>query len=250
MTATTSEKLFTSLVNAVQQYVTPWGVRLRQARRARNVPLPSPGLRARLSALGLDVDRLWWGPMTLFPAKLEYLLQEIDADPPRRVLEVGSGSSTPVLAALANRHGFEVVSLENHEGSARYVRESLRNCPGADRVHLVVTGFRRRRYPDGRRYWWYDVDLGADGRPFDMVLIDGPMGSLVGRNGGLPEIRPYLAQRHRIYLDDANRAHEQACIAEWLGHFGSLAVERPSACRGIAKLAFGAAGVGAPANGD
>lgn len=236
MTSTVIDRLFTGFVNTVQQYITPWGVRFRQTRRKRNIAPPSQVLRNQLAGLGLDVEQLWWGPMTIFPRKLEYLLHEIENDPPQRLLEIGSGSSTPVLAALANRYKFDIVSLENHAGSARYVTESLRHGPGAERVQLIVAGFRRRQVANGRRYWWYDVDLGADDRPYDMVIVDGPMGSLVGRNGALPEIKPYLAHRHRIYLDDANRVHEKRCLAEWERQYPGLIVERPASCRGIAKV--------------
>ncbi len=228
--------LFTNFVNFVQRFITPFGVRIRRARRRRNVAPPSESLRARLAELGIDVDRIWWGPMTLFPSKIEFLMHEIEAKPPRLLLEVGSGSSTPVLAALAEHHGFEIVSLENHVGSARYVREMLGAGVGASRVKLIVAGFRRRWRPDGSGYWWYAVDLGEVGRLFDMVVVDGPMGALVGRDGALPEIQPYLAPQHRIYLDDANRAHEKACIASWQAQFPGLLVERPALCRGMAKL--------------
>lgn len=236
------DRVFTAAVNAVQQYVTPLGVRVKQRRRRRHVAPPSTALRKRLAALGLDVDALWWGPMTLFPRKAEYLMSEIEAAPPRRVLEVGSGSSTPVLAALAARHGFGIVSLENHEGSARYVRAALQGSPGESSVELVVAGFRRRHYPDGKGYWWYDIDLGRHGAPFDLVIIDGPMGTLVGRNGAIPEIFPFLTACHRIYLDDANRAHEQACMDEWLARHPFMTVERPATCRGMAKITLPIAG--------
>jgi predicted O-methyltransferase YrrM len=230
------EAAFTSLVNALQQHVVPLFVRLRKRRRARNVPLPSDRLRTRLAALGLDVERMWWGPMTLFPFKLEFLMDEIEARPPRMLLEVGSGSSTPLLAALANRYGFDIVSLENYAPSAAYVRQILAEGPGAARVQLLVSGFRRRHYPDGRRYWWYDIDLSRFAQPFDFVVIDGPMSSLVGRNGALPEIMPYLANSHRIYLDDATRPHELHCVDEWKKYYTGMQVERPAGCPGILKL--------------
>lgn len=232
--STTRDRLFTRFVNMIQQYVTPWGVRWKMSRRARIVAPPSADLRARLSELGLDVDSLWWGPMTLHPRKIEYLIREVESHPPRCLLEVGSGSSTPVLAALAHRYGFHVVSLENHAGSARYVCDSMHQ--GAEQVDLVVTGFRRRYDSDGKPYWWYDVDLSGYPQPFDMVLIDGPMGSLVGRGGALREIKPFLAPDHRIYIDDANRDHEKKCIAHWQRQFKGLNVELPVECRGIAKL--------------
>ena len=61
------------------------------------------------------------------------------------------------------------------------------------------------------------------------------MGTLVGRNGALPEIIPYLAENHRIFLDDSTRDHERKCIMEWKKHYPELIVEEPH--KGICNLA-------------
>ena len=230
------DHLFTLWINAVQSYVIPWGVKLRRAKRQRNVGPPSVEFQKRLCDLGIDADSIWWGPMTLFPRKAIVLIDAIEKNPPRAVLEVGSGSSTPLLTALSKKHGFQLISLENHRGSFNYVRGLLDSTPGGREVNLINTGFVRHRYSDGKSYRWYDVDLGSYGLKFDFVVIDGPMGTLVGRNGALPEIAPHLAEIHSIYLDDSQREHEQNCIAEWEKYFPSLVVESIDGCRGMSRL--------------
>jgi hypothetical protein len=62
------------------------------------------------------------------------------------------------------------------------------------------------------------------------------MGTLVGRNGALPEILPYLANEHRIYLDDSQRSHESRCIEQWQGQYKGLVVEEAKNVFGLARI--------------
>lgn len=240
---TTTDRLFTSLVNFVQRHAVPLGVRMRMKRRARTVPPPTEEMTALLAGIGVPVDSIWWGPMTLAPVRTRYVIREIESRPPRRVLEVGSGSSTPILAALAKKYGFEFYSLENHAGSAAYVNGLLVSMNLQRYAKLIVVGFRRRKYPDGKSYWWYDVDVATLGGPFDLIVIDGPMGTLVGRNGTIPEVRDHLTADCRIYLDDAVREHEKKCLAEWQRYFPDLVQETPSEAPVMAKVGFTSGGI-------
>lgn len=230
------DKVFTQVVNWVQGNIVPVGIKLRMKRRRKNVGPPPPELQEKIVDLGLDPSRIWWGPMTLFPKKVNFLIDEIETSPPRVMLEVGSGSSTLLFAALAERYDFRVLSLENHQSSINYVRSILKGSPGEDRVILKKSDFIKRRYPDGAPYRWYDIDLGIMDAKFDFVFIDGPMGLLVGRNGAIPEILPFLASEHRIYLDDVQRPHEQDCLHEWKKHYTNLEVETFKDCPGIGRI--------------
>ncbi|GIX21837.1 MAG: hypothetical protein KatS3mg121_0620 [Gammaproteobacteria bacterium] len=178
-------------------------------------PRPWPAeLAARLRALGLDPERLQAGPFSLDAGAVAALIDEIEARPPRRVLEIGCGLSTVVLAALAARHGFSLLSLDNHADSVAALAAMSRGTPAAERLRLRICRLRRLRRPGLGAYAWFAVDLSADG-PFDFVFVDAPIAWLVGRQGVLPEIRPHLAAEHRVLLDDAQRGHERRCLARW-----------------------------------
>lgn len=234
---TLSDRLFTLGTNILQSTV----IRTR-VRAAKDAYLNRPGPRAnedfelQLRELGLSPDSLWWGPMTLFPRKAQFLLSEIVKQPPNRLLEVGSGTSTSLFAALAVKHNFSVLSLENYKDTISYVQSALEKIPCDSRVKLQHCGFIRGSYDNGERYRWYDARLDKEGGLFDFVFIDGPMSSIIGRNGALPEIKSYLAKDHRIYLDDYNREHEKECVAEWQRHFPGLIVESFEECPGVARL--------------
>lgn len=199
---------------------------------------PDEAQLQRLRALGLKPERIGWGPLTLRVQKLIYLLDEIERDPPKRILEMGSGASTALFAALGEKYGFEVYSIENHPGSADYVNYLLKGLPCARRVNMQLCGFVRRRLANGERYWWFDADLAQFGGRFDFVFVDAPMGQLAGRLGAVPEIAPYLAEAHRIFLDDSDRPHERSIVRVWQDYFPNLSARSPQGCRDILCLSL------------
>jgi len=214
-----SDLAFSRLVKLAQDTVVSWKVKRQVGNSAPKQP--EPELTERLQALGLKPERLWWGPMTLFPWKAEILLDELETNPPQHVLEVGSGTSTAIFAALAEKYDFRFTSLENHQGTIAYVEEMLEGLPCASRVNIQLCNFVKRRYEDGKKYRWYDAKL-EDLPPIDCAMVDGPMGTFVGRNGALPSMKPYLSKDYRLFLDDATRPHEIACIEEWKHYYPAV----------------------------
>jgi hypothetical protein len=158
------------------------------------------------------------------------------------VLDVGGGTSTLLFGALGAQYGFKVLSLENHGPIARNLWKSVVRYGLTEVVSIQRCALVRKRYADGHRYRWYNANLGATGRPFDLVLIDGPLESLVGRNGAIPELARYLAPHHKILLDDYKRPGEQAAVEEWKRYFPSLQVRSTKAGKGLAELELRAEG--------
>ncbi len=232
------DKKFSLLVRLVQKIVID-GVavklRIKKVQNRINFALDDK-FKNKLTELGLVPERLWWGPMTLSPVKVEFLIDEIKNRPPSSLLEVGSGTSSAIFAATAEKYKFELLSLENYASTVKYVEYLLKDLSCSDYLTIQVCNFIRREYSNGEKYWWYDANLDYVKKPFDFVLIDGPMGTLVGRNGALPEIIPYLAEDHRIFLDDSTRKHEKSCIDEWRRHYPEIIVEKPSNKCNLAKI--------------
>lgn len=224
-----SDKAFSLVVRAVQANVIQHLDRMRKPDRT---PYTNE-FTERMNALGIDMEKIGWkGAMTFLPYRAEYLIRQIETRPPKRLLEVGAGSSTLLFAALAHKFGFEVVSLENHSGTVDYVDFLLKGTPFAQHVCLQICGFKRFFYPDGKAYWWYAADL--NGAPFDFVFVDGPMSSLVGRNGALPQVMPYLAPEARVFVDDVNREHEKAALQEWKRYFPEIQIDEE--CPGLGRV--------------
>jgi predicted O-methyltransferase YrrM len=231
------DRIFTVGTNILQSTIIKMRARSLIEKHAHRMgPRANEDFSRQLELLGISSDSLWWGPMTLFPRKAQFLLSEIEKQPPKRLLEIGSGTSTSLFAALAVKHEFTMLSLENYKETIKYVQLALNKIPCENRVKLQLCGFIRGRYETGERYRWYDARLNANDGLFDFVFIDGPMSRIVGRNGALPEIKPFLAKKHWIYIDDYNRKHEKDCVAEWKRHYPDLIVETPYECPGIARL--------------
>lgn len=244
---TSRDKFFSLGVAVAQATVVRVADKLRAYKRTRQGLIvnrqPTASFTEDLRRLGLIPERLWWGAMTLFPENAQFLIREIERRPPTCVLEVGAGTTTPIFAALGNKYGFNVLSLENHQGTIDYVRAALDGLPFADRVTIQKCGFVRRRYPNGEGYWWYDADLSRAGSLIDFVFVDGPMSHLVGRNGALPEVASFLAPFHRIYLDDIKRRHEAQCLVEWAKHFPGLIVDVSEESPRIARIRVPSTGI-------
>jgi len=233
------EAAYTKFVNIVQSTIIRGWVRKRAINYFSYVTPPSLEFQNKIRSIGLPPEKLWWGPMTFLPEKAEFVLGQINAHPPKCVLEVGSGTSTILFAALGELHGFSVLSLENDSGTIGYVKSVLDKLSCSSRVTIQKTDFVRRRYENGEQYWWYDADLGRAGDQFDFVFVDGPMSHLVGRNGAIPEIRNFLAPNHRIFIDDPEREHEKKCIEEWQRHYSDLSMTEFRECYALAMLQFG-----------
>ncbi|WP_281288001.1 glycosyltransferase family 2 protein [Humibacillus xanthopallidus] len=131
--------------------------------------------------------------------------------PPAHVLDVGSGLSTVVAAVAAARRGGRVVSLEHDPVYAARTRAMLAAAGVADMVDLVVAPLVERHFAGGVGPWY-------DGQPagtFDFFVVDGPPLGCGGRIAVLPAIAAHRRKDWELWLFDADRADEQACLAAW-----------------------------------
>jgi predicted O-methyltransferase YrrM len=134
---------------------------------------------------------------------------------PRRILEVGSGNTTALLAAYATDSGASVVSLEHSPGFRRKTQRLLNLLGLAHEVDLRQCALQERT-ENGMRFHWYDYEPEA---PFDFVFVDGPP-KKYGREGVLYGLLPALAPQAEIWLHDGLREHERACVRRWQKDFG------------------------------
>lgn len=128
------------------------------------------------------------------------------------VLECGSGLSTLILGAAAERNGFEVTSLEHSAKWAEHVRSELRRYGLARRVRVCAAPL--RNYDT---YWWYGPDFSQMPDHIGLVICDGPPGTTGGgRYGLLPVMRGRLSEGCVVLLDDVHRGLERAVLERWV----------------------------------
>lgn len=234
------DRLYTGFVNATQSTVVNLAVRRKSQGYHGRVPPASEDLLSLLTELDLNRGDLWWGPMAMFPWKAEIIIREVVRDPPNLLLDVGAGTSSRLFAALGKKYHFRVTTLENYGPAARSLRDWLEANRMADVVTVQHCALIRRKDYYGRRYRWYNADLNAAGGKFDFVFIDGPVSSLAGRYGALPEISEFLAIKHRIFLDDYTRAHEREVVRDWKRRYPRLQIVPIEGVDGLIELQVGA----------
>lgn len=73
--------------------------------------------------------------------KLWTLVQILEKQKPKKILEFGSGSSTMIFADYAARNGAEVISVEADEAWAKKAHELLAGNDNVKIVHAKAIGF-------------------------------------------------------------------------------------------------------------
>lgn len=153
------------------------------------------------------------GGSALSPAAAGRLVSLIATERPQTIVELGAGSSTLLLTRLKETLGLEghIVSIEQDSNFAALVRRQVgTSCSG-----IVVTApIQYEQEPT-----WYDraTVLAAVPDDLDLLIVDGPSdveGSGL-RSPALSALRPKMADRCLIFVDDIDRMPEQRMVEEW-----------------------------------
>jgi hypothetical protein len=158
-----------------------------------------------------------WGN-NLWSALEEYLTAcvrgAMHADGP--ILECGSGLTSIVVGAIAQRTGNTMWSLEHNPEWSQRVQGCLRRYR-IDAVRLFTAPL--RDYPD---FTWYDPPLDRMPDKFALVVCDGPpYVTRGGRYGLAPVVGDRLMPGCVILLDDAGRQEEREIAGRWEAELGA-----------------------------
>lgn len=132
------------------------------------------------------------------------------------ILECGSGLSTLLIGAVAQKSGNVLCSLEHHADWGNRVAGLLKRY-AINSVQLSVHPL--KDYAD---FTWYEPPSESTRGKYALVICDGPPGTTRGgRYGLVPIMKPQLAPGCIILLDDAGRVQEQAIADRWAGELNS-----------------------------
>ncbi len=132
------------------------------------------------------------------------------------ILECGSGLTSIVVGAIAQRTGNSMWSLEHNPEWSRRVQQRLTRYR-IDAVQLVTAPL--KDHPD---FTWYDAPLERMPDNFALVVCDGPPGETRGGRYGLaPVMGDRLKPGCVILLDDAGRHEERAIARRWEAELGA-----------------------------
>ena len=198
-------------------------------------------VQALLSLFSLNEYRAPLPPLTGWAASAElaatvYAL--VRAERPERVVELGSGASTLVIAYALEQNGRgRVTSLDHDETYAASTARTLERhgLTAWGRVlHAPLVDVRL----EGERWPWYDLSRLPDEGPIDLLVIDGPPKELraMARYPAVPLLFDRLSPTAVVVLDDAYRKDERKAVARWREALGPFDLEVVPSPKGTAVL--------------
>ena len=148
-----------------------------------------------------------------------YLFHLIRRNRPKLVLELGSGSSTIVLAASLRANGAGRLVTVEHDPEHRVRTERLlEQTDLAAWVDLVEAPLVEQNF-GALTMQWYDLRRRLDALPhgIDLLFVDGPPGKVqpLSRYPALPVLLPHLSPDAHIVIDDGVREDEMRMVELW-----------------------------------
>lgn len=172
---------------------------------------------------------------------LLFLLQQYK---PRRILELGSGSSTVLIAKalLKMGHPADLHIAVDHDERYLILTRELARLNGVEHLirfeHCLLEPRSEWAHP------WYSrmAEVAADAK-FDLLLVDGPpayeSGKDRAREPALDVLAESLAPKAIVLLDDANRPGETAIAEAWCARHPGFAHTRMYEGKGVAIFSRG-----------
>ena len=165
---------------------------------------------------------------------------------PRVIVELGSGSSTVIIARTLMVLGMDDVLHLSVDHEAHYLDISRRWATAAgvaERVTFVHAPLRSGA-SDGPA-WYSGIEDHLGGRSIDFLFIDGPPAHRPGmgaaRYPALPSLHRQLSASCVVLLDDANRPGERDIVQRWQRQFPEFSLTTSTRGKGYALLTRGGA---------
>ena len=152
------------------------------------------------------------------PDLLLEVAKDIRDAPPEAVVEMGSGTSSIVIAAcLRKSGGGRLVSLEHDAEHAVRTRAELERHGLSGRATVLDAPLGDVLIA-GAAWRWYTVPMAELPPRVEMLFVDGPPGNTgpLARYPALPVLRDRLTSTATIFVDDGVRADEREIIDRWL----------------------------------
>jgi predicted O-methyltransferase YrrM len=148
-----------------------------------------------------------------------YLFHLVRRHRPKVVMELGSGSSTLILAgSLRATGGGRLITVEHDPKHRVRTERLLEQTELSSWVELIEAPLKEQAF-GAHKLQWYDLGRRLDSlpHPIDLLFVDGPPGKVqpLSRYPALPVLLPYLAPDAHIVIDDGVRADEMHMVELW-----------------------------------
>ncbi len=173
-----------------------------------------------LGLTGVNLSNTWAANSDL----LDLLMREITDNRPRTIVELGTGTSTLVMAKILDQMGLDtqIYSVEHNPQFARETRRRLEENGLSDRVEIVDAPIINT--PFGR---YYDLDkLLRSLFSVDLLLVDGPPGNMGPqcRYPALHYFHPLLSGNSTVILNNGRREDERQVARRWTAEYRDLSM--------------------------
>ena len=162
-----------------------------------------------------------WSEGAMRPSGLVDVCNEIVLANRRCILELGSGTSTVLLARLLSTTGGSLTAIEHDARWASWVAGQLAAEQLEDVARVVHAPLELSPWAVGGPPWYAAEPLAqalAGGAP-DLLIVDGPpayrFGESLARLPAVPALLDHLAPDAAVVLDDIARAGEQEVLERW-----------------------------------
>jgi predicted O-methyltransferase YrrM len=179
---------------------------------------------------------VYWSEHAITPETLTLLQHLVAHMRAPRILELGSGVSTLLMAQWLRRGGEgHILSLEDDARWAAQTESTLAREKLGSFAHVVVSPLVEVD-AGARRSAWYDTSCIETDARFDLVIVDGPpawRGDELARLPALYRLRRHLADNGVLVLDDAVRGGEREIARRWRNDFPDLHFKMVNVGRGL-----------------
>jgi predicted O-methyltransferase YrrM len=167
------------------------------------------------------------------------IFDSVLVDRPNCIVELGSGSSTLLIArclSLIGHGDAEHIAVDHEETYLEQTRSYLALNGLEQHVKLWLCPLSRDDVTG--KLWYSGLTQRLEGHKIDLLLIDGPPGTTQedSRYPALPVLMPFLSDRCTIMLDDARRPAERSIVEQWAAKFPDFDVRFLRDGHGVAIL--------------
>jgi hypothetical protein len=168
-----------------------------------------------LSSLHYNLKAVGWDDFTLYPdsfaanASLLYLLFKIlQKTKPKSILEIGSGQSTKLTTRyIKESENAEITIIEDCE---EWFENTKQNIFASKRSRYLCSPLEQTKYRNRKCLWYSTKIFAEEDRTYDLILVDGPLGSRRNSRIGIANYLPKILDNDNFILifDDAARIGE------------------------------------------
>jgi len=193
---------------------------------------------ASLTALNLNYP-VFLGGWSIDSFFARWLSQFLLENRPQCIVEIGSGSSTTLIARTMELLGENKVAHFSVDHDIKYL-EITRNIVKLNKLEDRVTFVHAPLvyYEEIDMLWYESLAKTLVGNKIDLLIVDAPPGQMqpLSRYPAIPLLRPLLNDHCTIVLDDANRDEELQIVENWIKEMPELSLETIKCGHGIAIL--------------